>query len=67
MGEKAIEKMSREELLAERQEMVERVLARDAKGEEKGAHIDNSRGSAEWQEAAARFREVDELIFKQND
>ena len=67
MGEKALEKMSREELLAERQEMVERVLARDAKGNEKGAQIDNSRGSAEWQEAAARFREIDNLIFRSNN
>ncbi|MCD6486304.1 MAG: hypothetical protein J7K35_03135 [Syntrophobacterales bacterium] len=67
MSEKAIETMSKEELLAERQKMVERILARDAKGEEKGSHVDNSRGSAEWQEAAARFREIDELIFKSNN
>jgi len=67
MGEKALKEMSREELFEERQKTVERVLARDAKGEEKGAHIDNSRGSAEWQDAAARFREIDELIFKSNN
>lgn len=67
MNEKAIETMSREELLAERQKMVERVLERDAKGCESGSHVDNSRGSAEWQEAAARFREIDNLIFERNN
>ncbi|MEA3486856.1 MAG: hypothetical protein U9R20_04285 [Thermodesulfobacteriota bacterium] len=67
MNEKAIETMSSEDLLAERQKMVERVLERDAKGCESGSHVDNSRGSAEWQEAAARFREIDNLIFERNN
>jgi len=67
MSEKAIETMNREELFAERQKMVEIALERDAKGCESGSHIDNSRGSAEWKEAAVRFREIDNLIFERNN
>jgi hypothetical protein len=64
MDEKAKGTIDKEALLVERQKMVERILERDAKGCESGSHVDNSRGSAEWQEAAARFREIDNLIFE---
>lgn len=67
MDEKAKETIDKKALLAERAKMVERVLERDAKGCESGSHVDNSRGSAEWKEAAARFREIDNLIFERNN
>ena len=67
MDEKAKETIDKKALLAERQKMVERILERDAKGCESGSAIDNSRGSAEWEEAAARFREIDNLIFESNN
>ena len=59
--------MDRKALLDKRQEMVERILERDAKGCESGSHVDNSRGSDEWKKAAAQFREIDNLIFQSND
>ncbi|MBW2630204.1 MAG: hypothetical protein JRC90_00285 [Deltaproteobacteria bacterium] len=67
MDEKAKETIDKKALFAERQKMVERILERDAKGCESGSHVDNSRGSAEWKEAAALFREIDNLIFESNN
>ncbi len=67
MDKKAKETIDKKALFAEREKMVERILERDAKGCESGSHVDNSRGSAEWKEAAARFREIDNLIFERNN
>ena len=67
MDKKAKETIDKKALFAEREKMVVRILERDAKGCESGSHVDNSRGSAEWKEAAARFREIDNLIFERNN
>lgn len=66
MNEKAGETIDRNALFAEREKLVARILEIDKRGCESGSDIDNSRGSAEWQEAAARFREIDNLLSKKD-
>ena len=67
MAEKTKSTIDEKALLSEREKQVERILERDAMGCESGSHVDNSRGSAEWKDAATRFREIDNLIFEPNN